>query len=62
MSLELRPHNDGAPDDFQVVHGGLEIVRIYQKKVTLAPGARWLPYWTDRDRRRFASQSQSPRR
>jgi hypothetical protein len=44
MSLELRPHKDGAPDDLQVMHGGLEVGRIYQKKVTLAPGARW--FWT----------------
>jgi hypothetical protein len=44
MALVLRPHKEGAPDDFQVLHGELEVGRIYQKKVALAPDARW--FWT----------------
>jgi hypothetical protein len=31
MSFKLQPHADGAPEDFTVLHGQLEIGRVYKR-------------------------------
>ena len=42
MSLILRPHPDGLPDEFRVMHGELQIGSI--KKMRFMSAERWL--WT----------------
>jgi len=42
MSLVLNANADASADDYQVLHGQLQVGRIYKRKVTLQPGSEWL--------------------
>jgi hypothetical protein len=42
MSLVLKPHKEGGPDDYQVTHGELEVGRIYRRTAALRPDSQWL--------------------
>jgi hypothetical protein len=42
MSLVLRPNADGSPDEYLVLHGGLQVGQIYKRTVTFRPEAQWL--------------------
>ena len=41
MSLTPQPNPD-APDDYDVMHGALQVGRIYKRKLTLKPESQWL--------------------
>jgi hypothetical protein len=41
MSLVLNETDESA-DDFLVLHGQLQVGRIYKRKVSLQPGSAWL--------------------
>jgi hypothetical protein len=42
MSLVMKPHSEGKPDDYQVTHGALEIGRIYKRSAAHRPDTEWL--------------------
>lgn len=41
MSLVLN-ETDASADDYLVLHGQLQVGRIYKRKVSLQPGSAWL--------------------
>lgn len=41
MSIALKPSADAA-DDYHVMHGGLEVGKIYKRKAALRPETQWL--------------------
>jgi hypothetical protein len=42
MSLVLNKNADASAEDYQVLHGQLQVGRIYKRKITLRPGSEWL--------------------
>jgi hypothetical protein len=42
MSLVLNRIADTSTEDYQVLHGQLQVGRIYKRKITLQPGSEWL--------------------
>jgi hypothetical protein len=42
MSLVLNTIADSSTEDYQVLHGQLQVGRIYKRKITLRPGSEWL--------------------
>jgi len=44
LAIVLRANIDASADDYQVLHGELQIGQIYKRKVDLRPEAQWL--WT----------------
>jgi len=41
MPLVLKP-NDAATDDYQVMHGELQVGQIYRRKAAIRPEAQWI--------------------
>jgi hypothetical protein len=41
MSLRAQPRA-GEPDDYDVLHGRLEIGRVYKRAATASPEAQWI--------------------
>jgi hypothetical protein len=42
MTLVLKPKGQGSEDDYHVLHGELEVGRIYRRKAALRPETQWL--------------------
>jgi hypothetical protein len=42
MPLVLKPNTNGSADDYNVLHGELQIGQIYKRQAALTPGTQWL--------------------
>jgi hypothetical protein len=42
MPLVLKSNTNGSADDYNVLHGELQIGQIYKRQAALTPGTRWL--------------------
>jgi hypothetical protein len=42
MSLTLQPNPDGSPEEYFVLHGALQVGRIYKRKTVIRPETQWL--------------------